>query len=94
MSRLSAGYINFLHLYLYILNVDITMRYKPNIVKLQNTRQPRYAQNKIKLIMVVEHLQKSSPLIFDEIRRWRYLLWDDYIDYTFRREQSQEIVVR
>jgi len=43
---------------------------------------------------MVEHLQKSSPLIFDEIRRWRYLLWDDYIDYTFRREQSQEIVVR
>jgi hypothetical protein len=34
----------------------------------------------------VEHFEKSLLLIFDEIRRWRYLLWDDYIE--FKREEE------
>jgi hypothetical protein len=31
---------------------------------------------------VVEHLEKVHPssLIVEEIRRWRYLLWDEYIE--------------
>lgn len=30
---------------------------------------------------LVEYLRNSSPLIGAEIRRWRYILWDDYIEY-------------
>jgi hypothetical protein len=37
----------------------------------------------------VEHLEKSSPLIFEEIRRWRYLLWDDYIEFKREKEQVE-----
>jgi hypothetical protein len=34
-----------------------------------------------------ENLEESSPLIFAEIERWRYLLWDEYIE--FKREQER-----
>lgn len=42
---------------------------------------------------LVEHLEKSTPLIFEEIRRWRYLLWDDYIEYKHEQEQRKKLVV-
>lgn len=30
---------------------------------------------------LVEHLEKSSPLIVEEMHRWRDLLWDNYLDH-------------
>lgn len=38
-------------------------------------------------MLMVEHLQKSSPLIADEIRRWGYLLWDEWVEY--QREEDR-----
>lgn len=32
----------------------------------------------------MEHLEKSSPLIVEEMARWQDLLWDDYIYITNR----------
>jgi len=29
------------------------------------------------IMLMVEHLENNSHLIFEEIRRWRYLLWDE-----------------
>lgn len=29
---------------------------------------------------MVEHLENNIPLIEAEIRRWRYLLWDDWVE--------------
>jgi len=34
---------------------------------------------------MVEHLEKRSPLIVEEIHRWRYLLWDDYIEFKDKK---------
>jgi hypothetical protein len=42
---------------------------------------------------MVEHLEKSSPLLFEEIRRWRYLLGDDYIDYKRQAESREKVEV-
>jgi hypothetical protein len=42
---------------------------------------------------LVEHLENSSPLIFEEIARWRDLLWDDYIDYKREEDRRKKIVV-
>jgi hypothetical protein len=41
---------------------------------------------------LVERLEKSSPLIFEEIERWRYLLWDDWVEYQ-REERRKRFVV-
>jgi hypothetical protein len=43
---------------------------------------------------MVEHLENNAPLIFDEIKRWRYLLWDDYLEYSYeqRRLKKMEIL--
>jgi hypothetical protein len=40
---------------------------------------------------MVEHLEKSSPLIFEEIARWRDLLWEDWLD--FQTEESRRMKV-
>jgi hypothetical protein len=40
---------------------------------------------------MVEHLEKSSPLIVEEIHRWRDLLWDDYLDYKYREKGSSDV---
>jgi hypothetical protein len=42
---------------------------------------------------LVEHLEKSSPIIVDEIHRWRYLLWGDYIEYKREEEQQKKLLV-
>jgi hypothetical protein len=41
----------------------------------------------------VEHLENNAPLIFDEIKRWRYLLWDEYIEYKRDEEHRKKILV-
>jgi hypothetical protein len=41
----------------------------------------------------VEHLENNAPLIFEEIRRWQYLLWDDYIEYKREQERSKKLLV-
>jgi len=43
--------------------------------------------------LLVEHLENNAPLIFDEIRRWRYLLWDDYIEYKREQERSEKLLI-
>lgn len=42
---------------------------------------------------VEEHLEKSSPLIIDEIARWHDLLWDDYLDYKQEKVRRKKLVV-
>jgi len=39
---------------------------------------------------MVEHLEKSSPLIIEEVRRWRDLLGDDYLDHKHREKRPLE----
>ena len=39
----------------------------------------------------MEHLENSSPLIIEEVRRWRDLLWDDYLDYKYHQIQQSEV---
>ncbi|MEX0749139.1 MAG: hypothetical protein WD467_01355 [Candidatus Saccharimonadales bacterium] len=39
-------------------------------------------------LSLVEHLEKSSPLIIDEVHRWRDLLWNDY---KYKQKRSTEI---
>ena len=43
--------------------------------------------------LMVEHLEKSSPLIVDEIHRWRDLLWDDYIEYKSGVKRRKKLLV-
>ena len=38
-------------------------------------------------MLMVEHLEKSTPLIFQELDRWRDLLWEDYLE--FKQEQKR-----
>jgi len=40
---------------------------------------------------LVEHLENSSPLIVEEVRRWRDLLWDEYLDYKYREKRTPEV---
>ncbi len=40
---------------------------------------------------MVEHLEKSSTLIVEEVCRWRDLLWDDYLDYKYKKEHTSEV---
>jgi hypothetical protein len=39
----------------------------------------------------VEHLENSSPLIIEEVHRLRDLLWDDYLDYKYRKNRSTDV---
>lgn len=43
--------------------------------------------------LLVEHLEKSSPLIIEEIRRWRDLIWDDYLEHKYRTERPTDTLV-
>ena len=40
---------------------------------------------------LVEYLEKSSPLIIEEVRRWRDLHWDDYLDYKYHEKRSTDV---
>jgi hypothetical protein len=42
-------------------------------------------------MLMVEHPENSSPLIVEEIRRWRYLLWDDWVEYQREEEQRKKL---
>jgi hypothetical protein len=42
---------------------------------------------------LVEHLEKSSSLIFDELARWRILIWEDYLGYQTEQKRRKKIVV-
>jgi len=41
----------------------------------------------------VEHLEKSSPLIIEEVHRWRDLLWDDWLDYQHEEKRREKMLV-
>jgi hypothetical protein len=43
---------------------------------------------------MVELLEKSSPLIVDEVRRWRYLLLDEYIEHQQSKDSVKELEYR
>jgi len=40
-------------------------------------------------MLMVEHLENNSHLIFEEIRRWRYLLWDEWLEYKQEMEYQK-----
>lgn len=40
-----------------------------------------------------EHIEKSSPLIVEEIARWRDLLWEDYFDYQREKTRLKKLKV-
>jgi len=42
---------------------------------------------------VEEHLEKSSPLIIEEIIRWHDLLWEDYQDYKHTQKHTKKLSV-
>jgi hypothetical protein len=42
---------------------------------------------------MVEHLENSAPLIFDEIQRWRYLLWEEWIEYQQGRKCPKKVPI-
>ena len=41
-------------------------------------------------MLMVEHFENNSHLIFEEIRRWRYLLWDEWIEYKQEVEYQKK----
>jgi hypothetical protein len=41
----------------------------------------------------VEHFENNSPLLFEEIKRWRYLLWEDYTEFKREEERRKKLVV-
>ena len=40
---------------------------------------------------LVDHIEKNSPLIEEEVRRWRYLLWDDYTEYQQEKDRVKRL---
>lgn len=42
---------------------------------------------------MVEHLEKSSPLIVEEVHRRRDLLWYEYLDYEYSEKRSADVDV-
>ncbi len=42
---------------------------------------------------MVDHLENSAPLIFEEIRRWRNIIWDDYLEHKYRKERLTDTLV-
>lgn len=53
-----------------------------------NKKAPAFAD-----AFLVEHLEKSSPLIVEEVRRWRELLWDDWINYKRGKERNKMLAI-
>ena len=43
--------------------------------------------------LMEEHLEKSSPLIIEEIDRWRDLIWDDYLDYKREKKRLKKLAI-
>lgn len=41
---------------------------------------------------MVEHLKNNAPQIIAEIRRWRFILWDDYTEEKQRKERERILV--
>ena len=44
-------------------------------------------------LYLVEHFEKSSPFIIEELHRWRDLLWDDYQDYEQEKKRRKKVGV-
>ena len=44
-------------------------------------------------MLMVEHLEKSSPLIFAKLDRWRYLLWDEWVEWQREETRRKKLVV-
>lgn len=42
-------------------------------------------------MLIVEHLEKSSPLIVDEVHRWRNIVWEDYVGYQAKRKRKMDL---
>ena len=42
------------------------------------------------LLYLVEQLEKSSPLILEEMQRWQDLLWDDYLFYKHSKSSAKK----
>jgi hypothetical protein len=38
---------------------------------------------------MVEHLEKSSPLLIAEIERWHDIIGDDYLHHKYQSEREQ-----
>jgi hypothetical protein len=57
---------------------------------MENTQEYEY-QFKTHLGLI--SVEKSSPLIFEAIRRWRYLLWDDYVDYKSEKQGRKKLLI-
>jgi hypothetical protein len=45
----------------------------------------------ISRVFLVEHLEKSSPLIVKKVHCWRDLLWDDYLDYKYSENHRTDV---
>ncbi|HXR49450.1 MAG TPA: hypothetical protein VN778_00265 [Verrucomicrobiae bacterium] len=42
---------------------------------------------------LVEHLEKSSPLIIEEIHRWSDLLWEDWMDHQVEQKRRKKLPI-
>lgn len=42
---------------------------------------------------MVEHLEKSSPLIMAELDRWRNLILEDYLDFQAQKKRRKKLRV-
>jgi hypothetical protein len=58
--------------------------HKLNLEKIKS--DPKVAQNDD----MVEHLQKSSPLLLAELDRWEEIIGDDYLHYKYETERDKD----
>lgn len=70
---------------------DCHWQSSPSRGSTQQSEPTKKLHPRIDEVFVVEHLEKSSPLIIEEVRRWRDLLWDDYLDYKYKKERASEV---
>lgn len=40
---------------------------------------------------MVEHLEKSSPLVVEEVRRLNDLIWYDYLSEKYSKDRAYEV---
>ncbi len=61
----------------------------------QDVASRSYRKNPIshRVFSLVEHLEDSSPLIVEEMHRWRDLLWGDWLDHQQEGKRRKELSI-
>jgi len=52
-----------------------------------------YRNKSLSINNMVKHLEKSLPLIAEEMARWKGLIWEDYLDYQTEQKRRKKSLV-